>query len=207
MMGVSGEPNGYYPMDSNGVWVQSAMAAPCVCPVVDPQALMVCPPLGDGSCEGGRCEGMPPLLPPRSPVPGWPPPGFPGEESIIWRTNDPFDQILRILSSPFCASVGRKEGLKAIAECRKRKKGHPNEKHCDKFGHCVAMCVATQCSGRWLAWCMGWLRDPPFIGDPEDRAANWAGEQCGESGVNCGQCCGAWWEHKYGPNPCPHCHK
>jgi len=51
MMGVSGEPNGYYPMDSNGVWVQSEPSAPCVCPVVGPQAPMVCPSLGYGGCN------------------------------------------------------------------------------------------------------------------------------------------------------------
>ena len=53
MMDTSGEPSGYYPMDSNGVWVQSELPAPCACPVVD-LAPSVCPPLGYGGCEGGN---------------------------------------------------------------------------------------------------------------------------------------------------------
>jgi hypothetical protein len=28
MMGATGEPRGYYPMDSNGLWVQSAIVMP-----------------------------------------------------------------------------------------------------------------------------------------------------------------------------------
>ncbi|GIV06815.1 MAG: hypothetical protein KatS3mg017_0017 [Fimbriimonadales bacterium] len=59
MMGTTGEPSGYYPMDSNGLAVQSAMTAPCVCPVIAPVSGTVCPPLGYGGCEGGRCgEGL-----------------------------------------------------------------------------------------------------------------------------------------------------
>jgi len=56
MMGATGEPSGYYPMDSNGLAVQSALSAPCVCPVIAPTALPPCPPLGYGGCEGGRCS-------------------------------------------------------------------------------------------------------------------------------------------------------
>ena len=55
-MGASGEPSGYYPMDSSGVMVQNELSAPCKCPVFTPTALPVCPPLGYGGCEGGRCE-------------------------------------------------------------------------------------------------------------------------------------------------------
>jgi len=51
MMGATGEPSGYYPMDSNGLSVQSAMTAPCVCPVIAPVSGTVCPPLGYGGCE------------------------------------------------------------------------------------------------------------------------------------------------------------
>ena len=54
MMGASGEPSGYYPMDGNGVWVQSELPAPCKCPVVAPAAPSVCPPLGYGGCEEGN---------------------------------------------------------------------------------------------------------------------------------------------------------
>ena len=43
-------------MDSNGVRVQSELPAPCKCAVFTPTALSVCPPLGYGGCEGGRCE-------------------------------------------------------------------------------------------------------------------------------------------------------
>ncbi|OYT74480.1 MAG: hypothetical protein CFK49_08220 [Armatimonadetes bacterium JP3_11] len=45
MIGVTGEPSGYYPMDSNGLTVQSAMTAPCACPVIAPVSGTVCPPL------------------------------------------------------------------------------------------------------------------------------------------------------------------
>ncbi|GIV09698.1 MAG: hypothetical protein KatS3mg020_0635 [Fimbriimonadales bacterium] len=56
MMGATGEPSGYYPMDSNGLTVQSELPAPCACPVIAPVSGTVCPPLGYGGCEGGRCE-------------------------------------------------------------------------------------------------------------------------------------------------------
>jgi hypothetical protein len=36
MMTASDEPSAYYPMDSNGLAVQNALAQPCVCPVVAP---------------------------------------------------------------------------------------------------------------------------------------------------------------------------
>jgi YD repeat-containing protein len=36
MMGATGEPSGYYPMDSNGLAVQNAPAQPCICAVVVP---------------------------------------------------------------------------------------------------------------------------------------------------------------------------
>jgi len=61
MMGAAGEPSGYYPIDSNGLTVQSELPAPCMCPVVVPVAPGVCPPLGYGSCEGGRCGEGPDL--------------------------------------------------------------------------------------------------------------------------------------------------
>ena len=75
-MGASGEPSGYYPMDSSGVMVQSELPAPCKCPVFTPTALSVCPPLGYGGCEGGRCEETPPTLPPLSPA------GFPDKITL-----------------------------------------------------------------------------------------------------------------------------
>ncbi|GIV06481.1 MAG: hypothetical protein KatS3mg016_2056 [Fimbriimonadales bacterium] len=45
MMGATGEPSGYYPMDSNGLTVQSELPAPCVCPVIAPGTGTV-PPAG-----------------------------------------------------------------------------------------------------------------------------------------------------------------
>ncbi len=202
MMGTNGVPTEFYPTDSNGVNVQS-VSEPCACGVA-PAQVAVCRALGYGGCPDGSCEEMPPLLPPAK-MPISSAPLIPLDKQL-WMldtaNNDPFDMIARFIFSPLCAYVAREEGLKAIAECRKKKKNH---KHCDKMGHCVAMCVATDCSGRTLAWCLGWLRDLPFIGDPEDRAANWAGEQCGEGGHECGSCCASWWEHKYGHRPCRHC--
>lgn len=69
MMGASGEPRVYYPQDSNGLNVQSEPSTPCVC-AVQPQTPAVCPPLGSGSCQGGRCGEAPSVLPPG--VPGFP---------------------------------------------------------------------------------------------------------------------------------------
>ncbi|CUU35477.1 hypothetical protein DCOP10_114244 [Armatimonadetes bacterium DC] len=63
-MGSSGEPWGYYPQDSNGLAVQSALAEPCACPVFVPTDVAVCSPLVDGGCGGGQCGEIPPQLPP-----------------------------------------------------------------------------------------------------------------------------------------------
>jgi len=51
MMGMSGEPSGYYPTDSNGLNLLNAPSAPCKCAVVVPTQTAVCPPLGYGGCE------------------------------------------------------------------------------------------------------------------------------------------------------------
>jgi hypothetical protein len=55
MMGATGEPSAYYPMDSNGLAVQNAPAQPCVCPVFMPAQTAACSPLGYGGCEGKPC--------------------------------------------------------------------------------------------------------------------------------------------------------
>ncbi|MFN4034352.1 MAG: RHS repeat domain-containing protein, partial [Fimbriimonadales bacterium] len=60
MMGANGEPSGYYPMDSNGMNVGTQPPVACVCVIY---LNSVCAPLVDGSCEGGRCEKMPPNVP------------------------------------------------------------------------------------------------------------------------------------------------
>jgi hypothetical protein len=44
MMTASGEPSGYYPMDSNGLAVQNTPAQPCICAVVVPARTAVCSP-------------------------------------------------------------------------------------------------------------------------------------------------------------------
>ncbi len=64
MMGQTGEPYGYYPMDSNGLSVQTELPAPCAC-VVQPQAPEACSPLGYGGCVNEPCaepNGDPQLL-------------------------------------------------------------------------------------------------------------------------------------------------
>jgi hypothetical protein len=71
LMGTTGEPSGYYPMDSNGLAVQNAPAQPCVCAVVAPAQTAACSPLGYGGCEGGQCDATPPnapLPPNRDPI-------------------------------------------------------------------------------------------------------------------------------------------
>ena len=57
MMGSSGEPWGYYPQDSNGLAVQSALAEPCACPVFAPTNVAVCSPLVDGGCGEDNQDG------------------------------------------------------------------------------------------------------------------------------------------------------
>jgi hypothetical protein len=52
MMTASGEPSGYYPMDSNGLAVQSEPPVACVCYVA--AGLDVCAPLGYNSCSGSE---------------------------------------------------------------------------------------------------------------------------------------------------------
>jgi hypothetical protein len=49
MMGATGEPSGYYPMDSKGLAVQSEPPVACVCYVA--AAPMVCAPLEYGGCS------------------------------------------------------------------------------------------------------------------------------------------------------------
>ncbi|CUU09933.1 hypothetical protein GBSOP10_106221 [Armatimonadetes bacterium GBS] len=55
-MGQFGDVWGYYPQDSDGLAVQSALAEPCACPVFAPTQVAVCSPLVDGGCAGERCE-------------------------------------------------------------------------------------------------------------------------------------------------------
>jgi hypothetical protein len=76
MMGATGEPSGYYPMDSNGLAVQNAPAQPCVCPVFAPAQTAACPPLGYGECEGGKCAPQI-CIPGTCNDPGTPNPGSP----------------------------------------------------------------------------------------------------------------------------------
>lgn len=50
-MGSSSSSWDYYPHDSNGLAVQSALAEPCACPVYMPTQVAVCSPLGDGGVQ------------------------------------------------------------------------------------------------------------------------------------------------------------
>jgi hypothetical protein len=65
MMTASGEPSGYYPMDSNGLAVQNALVQPCICAVVVPAPTADCPPLGyrGCSCENHRICPFPRPIP------------------------------------------------------------------------------------------------------------------------------------------------
>ncbi len=71
MMGATGEPSGYYPTDTNGLSISTTPPVACVCYIF---LQSLCAPILDGGC-GGRCEEMPPILPPLPP--GLPQPGFP----------------------------------------------------------------------------------------------------------------------------------
>ena len=52
MMGASGEPSGYYPMDSSGVMVQSELPAPCAC--LTPLQTLVCSAAWNDLCSGSE---------------------------------------------------------------------------------------------------------------------------------------------------------
>lgn len=76
MMGASGEPNGYYPMDSSGISVGTQPPVACVCAIF---LQSVCAPIVDGGC-GGRCEEIPPVLPPSKSTPTPSLPSHPSDE-------------------------------------------------------------------------------------------------------------------------------
>jgi hypothetical protein len=96
VMGTTGEPSGYYPMDSNGLAVQNVPAQPCVCAVVAPAQTAVCPPLGYGGCEGGQCDATPPdaPLPPNGDPIVAPSPTPPRNDPVIaWARPGPWNVI------------------------------------------------------------------------------------------------------------------
>ena len=108
VMGTTGEPSGYYPMDSNGLAVQNAPAQPCVCAVVAPAQTAACPPLGYGGCEGGKCAPQI-CIPGTCNDPGTPNPGSP-------RVPNPNDHvyiihgfiaglIVKCLANPVCRAA------------------------------------------------------------------------------------------------------
>lgn len=115
MMGASGEPRAYYPQDSNGLSVQSELPAPCVCSV-QPQTPAVCPPLGYGSCEGGRCGELSAILYF----------GFPCRSA---RDKD----LERCLKK--CAGKQGEEFLECMAKCLGISKGkkYCEDRYCDLF--------------------------------------------------------------------------
>jgi hypothetical protein len=78
MMGATGELSRYYPMDSNGLAVQSEPPVACVCYVA--ASPMVCAPLGYQNCQGETCDETPPVLPP---LPGFPKPKFPPDVAVV----------------------------------------------------------------------------------------------------------------------------
>ena len=71
--------------------VQNELPAPCKCPVFTPTAPSVCPPLGYGGCEGGRCDieedpPLPPWVYPSGGIPiygNWCGPGHPHPDHRI----------------------------------------------------------------------------------------------------------------------------
>ena len=108
MMGATGEPSGYYPMDSNGLAVQNAPAQPCVCAVVMPAQTAACSPLGYGGCEVGKCAPQI-CIPGTCNDPGTPNPGSP-------RVPNPNDHvyiidgfiaglIVKCLANPVCRAA------------------------------------------------------------------------------------------------------
>jgi hypothetical protein len=67
LMGATGEPSGYYPMDSNGLAVQSEPPVACVCYVA--AGLDVCAPLECGECDGNLGDAEECILPLPMPAP------------------------------------------------------------------------------------------------------------------------------------------
>ncbi len=190
MMGQAGEPYGYYPTDSNGLSVGTAPPVACVC-VIFLQG--VCAPILDGGCPGGSCNEMPPVLPPKTPsVPSTPDTQIidVGFITLDWGLSE--RKLLWLCRLGGCAGCAYQAGRIAMDECKKA-----GGKNCDKLGHCVGACVARKCGSIVMSWCLGWIKDPPYFGDPKDREANHAGEQCAVSGggflLTCASCCVLWW--------------
>lgn len=186
MMGQTGEPSGYYPIDSNGLNVGTQPPVACVC-VVFLQG--VCAPIVDSGC-GGRCEEMPPVLPPFPPSRTPPSP----VEPFHWWDHPLLVMPYQVLPSPVasCAELAYLAAKSAIEMCMRALR--PD--HCDKLGHCVGACIAYRCGGPLLAWCLGWIKELiPGAGmmDPDDFAANHQGERCALSGDSCASCCLKWW--------------
>ena len=199
MMGARGEPSGYYPTDSNGLSVGTTPPVACVCYIF---LQSLCAPILDGGC-GGRCEEMPPILPPTPPLPprpGLPDPGFPLEDVIMPAGLGLLIILIAAIVGMYlggCAAFAAGGGLGALRACHRVTNNHP---HCDKLAHCIGACIARKCGTIVWSWCLGWIRElMPGEGmlDPDDFAANHQGEQCAVSASGlirgCVGCCGKWW--------------
>jgi hypothetical protein len=128
LMGTTGEPSRYYPMDSNGLAVGQTPPVACVCLV----ALVpdVCAPLGYGGCGGGQCEEMPSI---------W----FPVDRENCWLQIPP-------IPLPRICSVGGRFGS-CIAVCPPGSGAYCIEVRgnvtcfCDNGGSCTANCKEGSC--------------------------------------------------------------
>jgi hypothetical protein len=157
MMGTTGEPSGYYPMDSNGLAVQNAPAQPCVCPVFAPAQTAVCSSLGYGACAGGECGDIPPLLPPNPSLPAVP---NPIHDQVYHLHSKLLEEVILSITRAFgalgCSAAARGAADGTLDACQRRAPHNPN---CDKLAHCVGACVARKCGTIVLSWCLGILRD------------------------------------------------
>jgi len=154
MMTASGEPSGYYPMDSNGLAVQNTPVA-CLCVAV--ARTSVCSPLGYGACAGGECGDIPPLLPPNPSLPAVP---NPIHDQVYHLHSKLLEEVILLITRAFgalgCSAAARGAGEGTLDACRRRAPHNPN---CDKLAHCVGACVARKCGTIVLSWCLGILRD------------------------------------------------
>ena len=200
LMGTTGEPSGYYPMDSNGLAVQNAPAQPCMC-LVAPVSVSACPPLGYGACAGGECGDIPPLLPPNPSLPAVPNPIHDQVYHLQRKNSKLLEEMILSITRAFgalgCSAAARGAADGTLDACRRRAPHNPN---CDKLAHCVGACVARKCGTILLSWCLGILKEFSDWANPldedtwdsRDLAANHEGEKCAkaDSGLRiCATCC------------------
>jgi hypothetical protein len=209
LMGATGEPSGYYPMDSNGLAVQSELPMACVCQVA--LVPMVCPPLGYGGCEGGVCDAIPPdaPIPPigdpirdPSPTPPRTDPVItgaqPGPWNIIGCTPSQIAEIGKHLNDVCRFRVG---GSTPLRRCLQNMCRSGFTIRCGSGAECTGLCGFTRVPGSEIVLCPAAFSDPR-CGCLGKTIVHEMAHQCGADHPIPQQC--EWYMyHVPGAPPCP----